>query len=218
MITPKRTAPEPTVVRLPTYLQCLRRLEAAKVATVSSAELADLAGVTAAQFRKDLSYLGIRGRPGVGYDVQQLSASIAGALGLTGMHSILLVGAGRLGAALCAYPGFEQLGFRIAAAFDTDPAKIGQRLGNAEVHPAHELLKINARLGCRIGIVAVPATAAAGVVDEMVRAGIRWILNFAPTRVPAPEGTVVRDVDLTHELEVLSYYMTLACQGEASGQ
>ncbi len=196
------------------YLQALRRLDANGFETVSSEAFATRVGVTAAQFRKDLSYLGVLGRPGVGYGVRFLSATIADVLGLTDRHRIALVGAGRLGEALCAYPGFEEQGFRISAVFDSSPAKIGQVLHGKQILDIGRLSEVNERLGCDMGIIAVPADAAQTVCDGLVRAGIRWIRSFAPGRVSTPPGVMVRDVDLTHQLEVLSYYARLAARDD----
>ncbi|MBP7559394.1 MAG: redox-sensing transcriptional repressor Rex [Armatimonadetes bacterium] len=205
--------PEPTVLRLPMYLQALREIQSEGVSVVSSEEFGQRVDASAAQFRKDLSYIGELGRPGVGYDVAALILRIAEILGLTQPHPLVLVGAGRLGAALCSYPGFAEQGFRIAAVFDNDPTKMGRRLGENVIRDIADLPRVNAALGCRMGIVAVPGCVARDVVQAMVEAGIGWILNFAPVAVGAPKGATIRQVDLTHQLEVLSYYMTVAKHG-----
>lgn len=212
----ERMVPEPTVLRLPLYLQALRELQADGLSVVSSEHFGAQVDATAAQFRKDLSYIGVPGRPGVGYDVNALIDRITEVLGLVASHDLILAGAGRLGAALCSYPGFATQGFRIAAVFDSDAAKIGQRLGETVIRDIADLRRVNSNLRCRMGIVAVPAEAAKDVVQSMVDSGVRWILNFAPARVSVPKGVMIRQVDLTHELEILSYYMTVAVNGASA--
>ncbi len=199
--------PEPTIERLSAYLQCVRTLRADGRPSAPSAEIARRTGIHAAQLRKDLSYFGEFGKPGLGYDLAALEAHLARIMGLDEERDVLLVGAGNLGRALSSYTGFGRRGFRIVAAFDVDEAKIGAALGECPVYALNELKTVNARLKAEVGIVAVPTAAAQVAVDELVAAGVRAILNFAPVAVSVPDGITVRNVDLTSQMEILSYYL-----------
>ena len=199
--------PEPTIERLSAYLQCVRTLRASGGETASSAEIARRTGIHAAQLRKDLSYFGEFGKPGLGYDLAALEAHLARIMGLDEERDVLLVGAGNLGRALSSYTGFGRRGFRIVAAFDVDESKIGGTLGACPIYALHELMRVNHELKAQVGIVAVPARAAQQAVDKLVAAGVRAILNFAPISVAARGGITVRNVDLTSQMEILSYYL-----------
>lgn len=199
--------PEPTIERLSAYLQCVRVLRAESHASASSAEIARRTGIHAAQLRKDLSYFGEFGKPGLGYDLAALEAHLARIMGLDKERDVLLVGAGNLGRALSSYTGFGRRGFRIVAAFDVDAHKVGGKLGDCPVYALNELKKVNAKLGAEVGIVAVPTAAAQAATDSLVAAGVRAILNFAPTTVEVSEKITVRNVDLTSQMEILSYYL-----------
>lgn len=200
--------PEATVQRLSTYLAVVRRLEQEGVRAASSSEIARYANVNAAQVRKDLSYFGDFGRRGLGYLVSELKHQLMRILGVDREHRVVLVGAGNLGAALAGYPGFEPRGFRISGVFDSNPAKVGQRLYDHEILSMSRLGEVVAATGADMAIVAVPGVAAQSVVDALVDAGIRSILNLAPVRVSAPAGVMVRSVDMTSQLELLSFGLT----------
>lgn len=200
--------PQPTIERLSTYLQCVRGLQADGIAMASSSEIAARTGINAAQLRKDLSYFGEFGTPGLGYDVDELGAHLARIMGLDTTHDVLLVGAGNLGTALASYMGWMQRGFRIVAVFDTDENKIGGTLANCTIANLDDIAKINIRCKAQMGVVAVPRAAAQDVVDKLVAAGVKSILNFAPTGILVRPGIAVRNVDLTSQLEVLSYYLS----------
>lgn len=199
--------PEPTIERLSAYLQCVRTLRESGETTSSSAAIARQTGIHAAQLRKDLSYFGEFGKPGLGYDLEALEAHLTRIMGLNRERDVLLVGAGNLGRALSSYTGFVRRGFRIVAAFDVDVDKIGSSLGDCPIYALSELGVVNARLGAEVGVVAVPVGAAQGAVDRLVEAGVRAILNFAPITVTAAPGIAVRNVDLTSQMEILSYYL-----------
>ena len=199
--------PEPTIERLSAYLQCVRSLRASEHQTAASAEIARRTGIHAAQLRKDLSYFGEFGKPGLGYDLAALEAHLTRIMGLDKERDVLLVGAGNLGRALSSYTGFGRRGFRIVAAFDVDRDKIGGKLGDCPVYGLDELAKVNAKLRAEVGIVAVPTLAAQQAVDKLVEARVRAILNFAPVAVAVREGITVRNVDLTSQMEILSYYL-----------
>jgi len=198
--------PEATVARLPVYLRSLVQLAESKTATISSESLADLAGVNAAKVRKDLSFLGSYGTRGVGYDVEYLLYQISRELGLTQDWPVVIVGVGNLGLALAKYGGFEIRGFKIAALVDAHPQKVGERVGDLVVRHVDELSPLVAAERIAIGIIATPASAAQDVADRLVAAGVTSILNFAPARLDVADGVSVRKVDLSTELQILSFY------------
>jgi redox-sensing transcriptional repressor len=162
-------------------------------------------GLPSAQIRKDLSCLREFGRPGVGYDVDEVAASLEEFLGLANDKEAIVVGAGRLGRALAAYPGFEAYGLRIVALFDKDPAKVGQEAAGRTIFPLSRLANVVRRLHIQMGIIAVPADAAQGVAEAMVEAGITVIWNFAPVHLVVPGGIWVENEDLASRLATLSY-------------
>ena len=206
---PEATAgslPEATVVRLPVYFRGLVELAEDGTTTVSSQQLAELAGVNAAKVRKDLSYLGSYGTRGVGYDVGFLMQQIGRILGGSEPAPVVIVGAGNLGKALSRYDGFGASGFPVAAIVDADPVVVGRRIAGVTVRHVDELTKVVKESCCLVGIVATPAAAAQSAVDCLVAAGIRSILNFAPTLVTVPDDVGLRKVDLATELHILGYY------------
>jgi redox-sensing transcriptional repressor len=200
--------PDATVARLPLYLRSLHALADEGTGTVSSEELARLVGGAGspAKVRKDLSHLGSYGTRGVGYDVAQLIDTISAELGLSRRWPVVLVGVGNLGHALAGYGGFASRGFRIAALFDADPARHGELVAGLAVRPMAELGDVVREQGGAIGVVATPADAAQEVCDALVDAGVRSILNFAPTSLLVPDGVDVRKVDLAVELQILSFH------------
>lgn len=200
----RKPVPDPTLLRICRYLRILERHDEP---TISSAAIAEAAGVNAAQVRKDLSYFGEFGQPGVGYDVKELHASLKRMMGLDREREVVVVGAGALGSALINYPGFENRGFRIAAIFDNNPAKVGHRLRGYEVMAMERLPEVIRETGACLAIIAVPRVAAQDVADALISAGIRGILNFAPVTLKVPDDVVVRSVDLTLQLETLAYHL-----------
>ena len=198
--------PEATVARLPVYLRALRTLQDRGTATVSSEELAGVAGVNSAKLRKDLSFLGSYGTRGVGYDVEYLIYQISRELGLSLDWPVAIIGIGNLGHALANYGGFVSRGFRIAALFDADPRLSGNRVAGLVIRHIDELDEVIADLGISIGVIAVPPIAAQSVADRLVTAGITSVLNFAPTVVTVPEGVDLRKVDLSIELQILAFH------------
>ena len=197
--------PTPTLERLSTYLRFLIELETAGAQTVRSAEIEASTGISAAQFRKDLSYFGEFGKPGIGYYVSDLRRRIATILKLDRDQVVLLVGAGNLGSALVAYPGWAQYRLRIGAVFDNNVAKIGRRLWELEILDMHRMKEVNAEMGASLGIIAVPAGAARAAADDLIGAGVRAILNFAPATIRHPAHVPVRAVSFIQEMAVLSY-------------
>jgi redox-sensing transcriptional repressor len=177
---------------------------------VSSGQLGDALGVTDAQVRKDLAYLGNLGHPGIGYPTQDLIAAIRRALGIDREWAVALVGVGNLARALLRYRGFAQRGFRIVAMFDTDPAKIGQQVEGARIHSPSEMTAVVAASGAELGLLAVPSESAQAMADALVSAGIRGILNFAPVVLRLPPEVSLVSVDLTVQLEQLAFLVQMS--------
>jgi redox-sensing transcriptional repressor len=200
--------PIPTLERLATYLRFLIDLEASDVETISSTDVERQTGINAAQFRKDLSYFGEFGKPGVGYNVIELQARIARILKIDQLQPVVVIGAGNLGTALIGYPGLREHKFHIAAAFDSDPSKIGRVQSGVTIHDVSALKEQNIALQARIAIICVPAAAAQSVAESAISAGVRVILNFAPIILRVPERVVVRNVSFLQELAVLSYHLS----------
>lgn len=196
---------EPTIGRLSLYLRLLSGLMESGVGTVSSEELATRGGTTAAQVRKDLSLFGTFGTRGLGYSVPELERRIRAILGLGRRWPVALVGAGRIGGALFGYENLRGRGFCIDAVFDSDPAKVGVRWNGLEIQSEASLEAVLAERQIEIAVLAVPASVAQRMVDRLVSAGVRAILNFAPTRLDVPSSVVVKSVDMTLEMERLSY-------------
>lgn len=208
--------PEATIERLPIYLRCLMHAQAMRMPLINSAGLAEMAGTNAAQVRKDLSYLGELGTRGIGYDVGELIGHICRWLGLSQSRHVAIVGYGRLGQALLGYGGFQDRGFSVVAVFDSDPDKIGKTTdGGLVVHSMEDIDQIIESEKIEIAVLAVPVTEAQLVADGLVASGVRAILDFAPTRLEVPEDVTVRYVDLSVELQVLSFYLNTRESGDA---
>ena len=205
----KRIA-ESTVRRLSAYLRFLEEFEAQGHQTISSGELAAQGGTTSAQVRKDLSFFGSFGKRGLGYSVSALSSSLREILGLGRQWNVVIVGAGKIGAALAQYEGFRERGFKVVGVYDEDPSRVGGTLDGVEVRDQRELEADIMKLKPHIALIAVPAEAAQALVDRVVRSGIRAILNFAPTPLTVPEKVTLRSVNMALELEILSYALVNA--------
>ncbi|GAB6155665.1 redox-sensing transcriptional repressor Rex [Desulfosporosinus burensis] len=197
--------PEATIIRLSVYSRHLTEVDRKGIVTTSSGEIADGVGVSPAQVRKDLAYFGEFGTRGVGYNVKDLRQHILRILGLGVNWSVTLVGVGNLGLALSSYKGFKERGFVITSIFDADPKKVGTMIGNVEVLPIEQLEDIVKLNQTQIGIVAVPAAVAQEIVDQLIRAGVEAILNFAPVVLNVPPEIELRNVDLAVNLEVLTF-------------
>lgn len=214
--------PEPTLARLSRYLRCLRELAQQGTRTVSSAQMEAKLGVLSAQIRKDLSYFGEFGKPGIGYEVQHLLDRLTEIMQLDREQRAIIVGAGNLGSALVGYSGFAASPFRIVGIFDSNYSKIGRMLWNLPIQDVHSLPELNRELQASIGIIAVPAAAAQEVADLMIASGIYAILNFAPIHLSVPPHVTARNVDFLRELEILSYHLerprTAAGDGAARGR
>lgn len=199
---------ELTTNRLSVYLRCLNILDGAGVRTISSYALAEQFHLNAAQIRKDLAHFGEFGVRGIGYYVKELRRHLRQILGLDRGVRVAIVGAGNLGLALADYPGFREEGFEIVALFDTLKEKVGRRSrGGVLIHDIRDFKKIVRRERVGIGVVAVPAAAAQGVVNTITSAGVHAILNFSPVAVKAPRGVKLKNMDLTVSLESLSFFL-----------
>jgi redox-sensing transcriptional repressor len=197
--------PKATVVRLPRYLRLLEDLDASHD-VISSEELAEAAGANAANVRRDLSHIDFHGVRGIGYSVPELKMRIRQELGIADRQRVAIVGAGNLGRALANYGGLGKRGFDVVALYDTDARKIGEKVGEITIQDLESLDDDCLDKSFEIAILAVPAVAAQQVAQRLVEHGVRSILNFAPVNVNVPEKVSVRQVDLSMELQVLSYY------------
>ena len=206
---PDRSIPDATVARLPLYLRALVELQERSIGTVSSGDLAQASGVNPAKLRKDLSHLGSFGTRGVGYPVKELVDGISGALGLTADRPVVIVGLGNLGRALAHYGGFAERGFQVAALLDASPELVGTTVNGLEIEDVAGLEQVIAERGVTIAVLATPADAAQGVADRLVDAGVTAILNFAPMHIDVPDRITLRKVDLSVELQILSFYEQL---------
>jgi redox-sensing transcriptional repressor len=203
----KRIA-DSTVRRLSAYLRFLEDFENRGLSTISSEELAKRGGTTSAQVRKDLSFFGSFGKRGLGYSVPELAGRLREILGLGKEWRVVIVGAGKIGAALAQYRGFRQRGFTILAAYDNNPAKVGKKLEGIPVKHIDHLERDIQRDKPDIVVLTVPSDEAQKVVDRVVKAGVKAILNFAPTQLQAPPDVTVKTVNMAMELEGLSFALT----------
>ena len=211
--TPEQVS-ELTTNRLSVYLRCLNELDDAGLQTISSQALAERFHLNAAQIRKDLAYFGEFGVRGVGYYVKELRRHLRQILGLDRHLRVAIIGAGNLGMALADYPGFRQEGFEIATLFDASSEKIGhESRGGIAIHDIKDLKRIAKRDRLDIAVIAVPAQQAQTVVDQVVAAGMKAILNFSPGVFNVPEDVKIKNVDLTVSLESLSFFLA---QGEST--
>ncbi|MBN2331615.1 MAG: redox-sensing transcriptional repressor Rex [Deltaproteobacteria bacterium] len=201
--------PEATIKRLSTYINCLERLDDEGFQVVSSELLGDSCQISPAQIRKDLSYFGEFGVRGVGYDTKELAEQIKIILGLDIIWPTVLVGVGHLGQALLNFTFFRIHGFRMVAAFDSDPRKIGTEVTEGVIiQSVDELAETTSREKAMIGIVTVPAQYAQGTADLLVKGGVTGILNFAPFKVKVPEHVTMRNVSILSELDNLAYLLS----------
>jgi len=194
------------ILRLSNYLGALKKLKSMGFIKVFSENLADAVGVVSSQVRKDFSLFGISGQKKGGYQVDQLLEQINNILGKDKVNEVIIAGAGHIGTALMRYKGFEKEGIKIVAAFDNRPDAQNHDVA-VPVFPMEKMAQFVKKHAIKTGIIAVPEAAAQGVMDEMVSAGIKGVLNFAPTRLRAPEETVINNVDLRLELENVLYFV-----------
>ena len=202
--------PEVVVERLPQYLRALAHLRESGIEVISSQQLGELLQVTPAQIRKDLSYFGRFGKQGRGYGIPHLLDQLRHILGLDRTWNVAVVGIGRLGRAIISYPGFQPEGFRIVCAFDTDQRLVGQLAGSFVIQDFANFEEVAVTEGVQIAVLAVPAAAAQEVTDQLVAAGVRAILNYAPKSAIAPANVHIRNVDPVVALQSMTYYLNAA--------
>ena len=202
--------PNPAVRRLSLYLRQLESFKRKDRRTISSRQLGESLNLTDAQVRKDLAYFGQFGHPGIGYRVDDLIAQVKHILGTDRTWNVVLIGAGNLGRALTTYRGFDAKGFKLVAVFDNDASKIGTRQAEFIVQPMAELVATVQKLKIQLGIMAVPPDAAQDVADQLVAAGLRGLLNFAPVSIQVPADIALNAVDLAVQLEQLSFQVNVA--------
>ena len=201
--------PPATVQRLPLYVQALKALAREGEELTSSQRLATETGIEAAKIRRDFSYLGAFGTPGVGYTVSDLLHEVSHYLGLSRIWPVALVGYGKLGSALAAYAGFPERNFQIVAIFDANPQRVGLKVGDLRVLHTDLLPKTVSEMGIDIAIVATPAATAQEAAGMLISAGVTSLLNFAPTTLVAPASVSVRNIDLAAEMQILSFHETM---------
>ncbi|TFH02660.1 MAG: redox-sensing transcriptional repressor Rex [Calditrichales bacterium] len=197
-----------TISRLSKYYRTLGRLIEQKVQTISSEEIAEIDGVTSAQVRKDLSFFGTFGKRGLGYNTVDLQNNISTILGLYKKWNVALVGIGNIGRALVDYEEFKKQGFVIRLLLDNDENKVGMKIGDLEIKSFENSAEHLEEEKIQIAIVAVPARVAQSVVNELTDAGVRAILNFAPLSLKVPDGVIIKNENMSIELEALSYFLT----------
>jgi redox-sensing transcriptional repressor len=202
--------PQGVIERLPQYLNVLLHLRGEGDQTVSSARLSELAEVNAAQIRRDLAHFGQFGKRGVGYDIGLLVDRIQRILGSDHAHRIAIVGAGNLGTAIARYDGLRARGFVVAALFDNDKRKVGQRFGDLIVRDIDDLERLVDEQGIRFGVIAVPPEAAQEVAERMCSAGIKVILNYSTSFVAVPDDVMLHNTDPVRELLHTLYYLSRA--------
>jgi redox-sensing transcriptional repressor len=199
--------PESTISRLFVYLREITALVNMNIRTISSSELGDRVNLNDAQVRKDLGYFGQFGVSGSGYDTGELKEALEKILGKDKTWNVAVVGAGHLGSALLTYPGFKEHGLNFVAAFDSDARKTGKDISGVTVQALDDMPKVVKSKKISICVMAVPAESAQEVADKCTSAGIKCILNFAPAALNVAEDIKVKDVDLSRELETLSYFL-----------
>jgi len=203
----KREIPDIIVGRLPVYLRALRRMQAQGQQTTSSQELGEQVGISAAQIRKDLSQFGEFGKQGTGYNIAFLVTKLREILQVERVWDVALVGMGDMGHALARYQGFSDRGFRVAMVFDSDPVKIGKGAGEFIVRDAEEMVQAIREAGIKVAMVCVPASIAQEVTNQLVEAGVRAILNYAPISLSVPAGVRVQYLDPSIGLHRMTYYL-----------
>ena len=199
--------PDIIIGRLPIYLRALQRMAEAGIQTTSSQELGERVGISAAQIRKDISQFGEFGKQGTGYRIPFLIDKLREILNINRIWDVAVVGAGDMGHALANYPGFVNRGFRIAMVFDSDPAKVGGRVGNFTVLNSSVMVGEIRKAGIHVAMLTVPASAAQEVAEQLVKAGIKAILNYAPINLNVPEDVKVQHIDPATHLQRMTYYL-----------
>ena len=206
--TRPESIPNPAVRRLSLYLRQLESFHRQGRRTISSKQLGESLRLTDAQVRKDLAYFGQFGHPGIGYRVEDLILELRKILGTDKTWGVVLVGAGNIGRAMAGYRGFDMKGFKLVGVFDNDPGKVGRKLGGFTIQPLSEMPEAVTQHAVRLAILAVPAEHAQDVVDQLVDAGVRGLLNFAPISLTVPSKVALQTVDMAVQLEQLAFQVT----------
>ena len=206
-MTTEPQVPGVVVERLPQYLRALTHLQEIGLEVISSQQLGEFLQATPAQIRKDLSYFGRFGKQGRGYSIPNLLLQLRRILGLDQTWNVAIVGVGRLGRSIISYPGFEPEGFRVVCAFDSNSQVIGQMAGGLLVHDFANFREVADADGVKIAIVAVPAGVAQDVIDQLVEADVKAILNYAPESAVVPNGVRIQNVDPVVSLQSMTYYL-----------
>jgi len=199
--------PDIIIGRLPIYLRALQRMSVQGMKTTSSQELGDYVGISAAQIRKDISQFGEFGKQGTGYSIPFLTDKLREILKVNRVWDVVIVGLGDMGHALARYGGFGERGFRVVLLFDSDPAKIGQKVDNFVIEDASQLVERVRACGIKLAMIAVPAAEAQGVADRLVQAGVKAILNYAPTVLSVPNSVHVQHIDPATHLQRMTFYL-----------
>jgi redox-sensing transcriptional repressor len=199
--------PDIIIGRLPIYLRALQHMKDQGRQTTSSQELGEQVGISAAQIRKDISQFGEFGKQGTGYHIPFLMDKLRGIMKINRIWDVAVVGAGDVGHAIVRYQGFINRGFRVVMVFDSDPQKIGQPAGEFVVQDSANMIDKIREEGVQIAMLTVPAAAAQMVTDELVRAGVKAILNYAPISLTVPDGIRVQHIDPATHLQRMTYYL-----------
>lgn len=203
----EKTIPDIVIGRLPLYLRTVQRLQLEGQAVTSSQDLADRLGISAAQIRKDLSQFGEFGKQGTGYSVDYLVEQLSSILNVDKVWDVVVVGAGDIGSAVARYGGFANRGFQVTMIFDNDPKKIGTHIGSFVVQDSADLVPVLKNARVKVAMIAVPAANAQVVVDELVKAGVKAILNYAPLNISVPPDVHVQHTDPVTHLQRMTYYL-----------
>lgn len=199
--------PDIIIGRLPVYLRALQRLADKDIHTTSSQELGEIVGISAAQIRKDISQFGEFGKQGTGYAIPFLIEKLQDILKVDRVWEVVIVGMGDIGHALAHYQGFANRGFHVKMVFDNDPKKIGQKIGEFEVFDTTLISEKIKQHKIKLAMITVPASSAQEVADQLVKAGVKAILNYAPISLNVPEGVKVQYIDPVTHLQRMTYYL-----------
>jgi redox-sensing transcriptional repressor len=203
-----QNVPDVIVSRLPVYLRALQRLADVGISNTSSQELGEKVGISAAQIRKDLSQFGEFGKQGTGYHIPFLIERISQILNVDRIWDVAVIGMGDIGHAVARYNGFSNRGFRVTMCFDSSPGKIGQKVDDFEIRDAKNMMEDIRNAGIKIAMLCVPASVAQDVADQLVEAGVRGILNYAPLKLIVPSNVRVQHIDPAIGLQRITYYIS----------
>lgn len=204
---PEKVIPDIVVGRLPIYLRALQRMLAENRHVTSSQELGERLGISAAQIRKDLSQFGEFGKQGTGYSIDFLAEQICQILKIDRVWDIAVIGAGDIGSAVARYQGFANRGMQVAMIFDNDPGKVGAQVGSFTVRDIANLESAIKQAGIKVAMIATPSEKAQEVADQLISAGVRAILNYAPINLSVPEHVRVQYIDPVIHLQRMTYYL-----------